>query len=328
MSNRPVDKPFKTYDQMLDILESRHVIISNRSFAKDVLASVSYYTLINGYKNMFSFNENDVFNPPVLFEDFYILQKFDFELNNILFKYIISIENMLKSHLSYRISENYGVVTDLSKENALGDEDYLAKSHYRNTSKTNNILYKIKKYASDSKNIGIQHYARNHNHIPCWILINGIPFGIAIQWYNILKPDDKSYVAEKMLRTSKLNIEEKKEFILKALKILRLYRNSIAHGNIVFSNTINVELPKRQTVIIANGFITQEDYLHGIGRTDLIATIIAISAFIPDRDKEMFISQITAIFEDISETIFSNGNTIYDFLNLPANFTAKLQKLK
>ncbi|MBP3870173.1 MAG: Abi family protein [Faecalicoccus sp.] len=194
MPNNHVDKPFLTYEQMLELLESRNVLIVNHDFAKGLLASVSYYTLINGYKHMFSFDKNNRFDPPVLFEDFHILHQFIFELSNFLLKNIINIENSLKSHLSYIVSKNYGVETDLEDSHRLGDTDYLAKVHYRNSSLSGGILNAIREQALKSKNVSLIHYRNNHNHIPCRILVNGIPFGLSIEWYRILKAIDKQYI--------------------------------------------------------------------------------------------------------------------------------------
>ena len=47
------DKPFKTYDELIDIMISRNIEVSNRSFAKNALSNMSYYTLVNGYKNTY-----------------------------------------------------------------------------------------------------------------------------------------------------------------------------------------------------------------------------------------------------------------------------------
>lgn len=44
------DKPFKTYDEQISILESRNVIIDDYDFARRVLSGLSYYTIVNGYK--------------------------------------------------------------------------------------------------------------------------------------------------------------------------------------------------------------------------------------------------------------------------------------
>lgn len=52
------DKPFLTYDEQIDCLIEKHGLdVSDRDFARRVLRSVSYYDLINGYKDAFMVNE-------------------------------------------------------------------------------------------------------------------------------------------------------------------------------------------------------------------------------------------------------------------------------
>ena len=51
MSEIIYDKPFKTYDEQIEILISRNINIPDPDFARMVLSSLSYYTIINGYKN-------------------------------------------------------------------------------------------------------------------------------------------------------------------------------------------------------------------------------------------------------------------------------------
>lgn len=43
-----IDKPFKTYEEQIQILESRNVIIEDRDDAIRQLKEFSYYTLVNG----------------------------------------------------------------------------------------------------------------------------------------------------------------------------------------------------------------------------------------------------------------------------------------
>ncbi len=53
MSGIIYDKPFKTYDEQIKILLSRNINIPDYDFARMVLSSLSYYTIINGYKDTF-----------------------------------------------------------------------------------------------------------------------------------------------------------------------------------------------------------------------------------------------------------------------------------
>ena len=107
------DKPFQTYEQLLKIMEDRHIIINDREFAIQALINYSYYGIINGYKNTFLQMPNtDNFIPGTTFEQLYTLHLIDTSLNNIIFKYILFLEKALKSRLSYLVAENYGVYTD------------------------------------------------------------------------------------------------------------------------------------------------------------------------------------------------------------------------
>jgi len=68
------DKPFKTYDELIDIMISRNIEVSDRNFAKNALNNMSYYTLVNGYKNtLLSLNGSDVFVPGTKFEELYTI---------------------------------------------------------------------------------------------------------------------------------------------------------------------------------------------------------------------------------------------------------------
>lgn len=48
-----MDKPFKTYDTLIRSLRKRNMIIKNGSEAKRILERENYYSVINGYKDLF-----------------------------------------------------------------------------------------------------------------------------------------------------------------------------------------------------------------------------------------------------------------------------------
>lgn len=320
------DKPFKTYDEQIQILKSRNVIIPDDEQAIEFLSTFSYYSFINGYKDLFPM-DNDKFIVPVVIYDFYFLSFLDRYLNNIFFKYIIRVEKELKTHISYRISEKYGVTTDLHTPINYAPDDYLSKQHFKNTRSTNNTIKKIKHDVLKSKNQSIVHYKNNHNHIPCWILVNGISLGVTIELYNILLADDKTYVCEHMIKSDKLTIEEKKEFFNKGIKILRKYRNNIAHGNRTFNNSIKEELPKKQVLLLSGGNITNADYVNGIGKNDIFAVILTICSILDKNTKQIFFSEIRLAFSMMSNVTFSTGQNIFGILSLPNDFISKLDSI-
>lgn len=91
-STMDYDKPFKTYDEQLSIMESRNIIINDRDFARRILSSLSYYTIINGYKNTFlSIPGTDNFSEGTNFNDLYTLHMIDTNLNTIILKNIFFV---------------------------------------------------------------------------------------------------------------------------------------------------------------------------------------------------------------------------------------------
>ena len=67
------DKPFRTIDELLELLESRNVVITDRDFAKQCILDISYYSLINSYKDLYPIDKDDIFKVPVPFYEFYNL---------------------------------------------------------------------------------------------------------------------------------------------------------------------------------------------------------------------------------------------------------------
>lgn len=321
------DKPFKTYDELINLLKERNVIIPDENSARIKLSTISYYSLINGYKDLYMRNASDEFIEPVEFDDLYILYNFETSLNNIIFKYIIYVEKALKSSISYIVSEKYGIYTDYNDLTNTNPDDYLCRNNYKSKLETQKIIKEIKLKIQKSVNVSVVHYKNKHNHIPCWIIINDIPFGLAIKWFEMLTEYDKTYVAEILFKNIYFSSIEKKEFLSKGLTILRKYRNNIAHGNKIFVNFIREELPKRQVLKISRGSITDKDYKNGIGKNDIFAVIITLYATLYKDHRELFLDEVINLFSTYISYKFMNGKNILEMLSLPNDFISKLMSL-
>ncbi|WP_300630828.1 Abi family protein [uncultured Thomasclavelia sp.] len=320
--NNP-DKPFKDYDELINILRKRNIIISDENFAKQCLSDISYYTLINGYKEIFTSN-NDVFNPPVIFEDIYLLYMFENTLSSILLKYIIHIEKSLKSKLSYIISKKYGVFTDIYDVTNTNKKDYLYRDNFQNNKYRNNTLRNIKECIPGNKNQSIQYYIANHNHLPCWILINGIYFGQAILLYKSLKSEDKKIVCDQLINCCALTLEEKTSFLSSALDILREYRNSIAHGQKLFNRVISSYISRKIAIQISNTLVTKSAYKKGFCKNDLFAVIMIIFTLTRGLQRKNFAQELISFLESIKDYSFGN-KTVFEVFGLPNNFIEILE---
>lgn len=328
--NIKYDRPFKTYDEMIDLMQKRNIIVEDREFAKIALSNLSYYGLVNGYKNTFlKVDGTDDFIEGTRFEELYTINQLDTSLNNIIFKYILYLERSLKSKVSYIVSKSYGVYTDSFDLTCSNLSDYLCRSHYsRSTGKRENILKKIKKCITENHhNNIIEHYINTKNHIPPWILTYNIPFGLAIEWYVILKNDDKSYVCDSFIDCDALSLEERKEFLHKSLLLAKEYRNKIAHGNRTFNVSGLPVLPKKQLLVLSRNTICPEEYNQGIGQCDLLSILLLLIILLNDKYLSMnLLNDFLVLFSPYEEKLFNQKN-IYEIFNMPTNTFNRISNL-
>jgi len=206
------DKPYHSTSELIHLLESRGIIIDDPDFAATAIESHSYYTIVNGYKNRFLSPDGKAYAPGVKFSDLYNMHMIDTGLSSILFKYILFAERELKNRISQLIASKYGVFTDVSDKSNCSRNDYLCRYYYHNCRRRNNILLRLKNSMDPSINHYcndiVLHYRQHHNHIPPWIMATNIPFGLAIEWYYILSPNDKKSICTQMLPTDSLISDE------------------------------------------------------------------------------------------------------------------------
>nr|WP_072537039.1 Abi family protein [Anaerococcus mediterraneensis] len=226
INRKQPDKPFKTIEEQIEILDSRKLIIDNQAFAQAALFTYSYYDLINGYKEVFMID--DEFRPNTTIEDLYLFAKFDRSLQNILFQYSVIVETSFKTALAYVLSEKYGEF----------QEDYLNIKNFNQFNKKEldqlkSTLNDIRKAYTPSHNNWINeptwHYVKTKNHVPAWILFKNISFDLSTKLYSHLKSKDKEDVCNIMLDLT-ISTEKQKEFLNNSLNIIRRFRNIIAHN--------------------------------------------------------------------------------------------------
>lgn len=105
-------REYKTFEQQIEILKNRNLIINDESMAKEILTIHNYYNVINGYNELFCCrdeNNNEKFINGTTFDELYALYCFDRELRSIIFKYTLQIENTLRTLISYVFSKYHGV---------------------------------------------------------------------------------------------------------------------------------------------------------------------------------------------------------------------------
>lgn len=303
------DKPFKTYDEQIELLCSRNLIIDDHDFAIHALDTISYYDLINRYQKHF-IPDGDCFIEGTTIEKLYSLSMFDRSIQAFILKYSMFIENIFKTKLAYTLSRDFGV--DMSV--------YLAKSKYKESYQNpNNVLtfnavqIECLKTRNDDKIASnpTLYYREHHNHIPPWILLKNLSFSNSINLFKLLKNAQRDDVVNALLPNEPdriLPLNDKTNFIICALEAIRIFRNAAAH-NLDFtalrtdetrkipSSTLSKCLPGKILIKKENKKIRKSEkvYLKGVYGVMLSMMVLLKTDYL----KNQFIIDFLSIFNDI-----------------------------
>ena len=287
-----IGKQFKNLDEQIEILKHRGMIINDEEYAKIVLLRENYFFL-NGYRHLFmKRREDNDYLDGTTFEELYSLFLFDRSIRNVLFKYLLVIENNLKSVTSYQLSKKYGY----------RERDYLKPNNFTQhpdkQRQLNDLLKKMKRQirVNGSQHSATLHYVSNYGYIPLWILVKVLSFGIVSEMFSILKSEDQKEIAE-------IYDIDTEEFMV-YLPILANYRNLCAHEDILYENrtqkcindTVYHQLLKINKV--------EEEYIYG--KNDVFALIIIMRQMLQNED----FKNMTIELENVVQTLNYNLHTI------------------
>lgn len=289
-----MSKPFKTYDEQIEILSNRGLGINNPEYAKIILSQVNYYNLINGYKTPFLDNtssngEEDVYKSGSSFEEIYALHEMDRELKEVIFSSLLRFEKLLKTSCAYHFSDLYrdGLYPYLQVEN------YSASKHQlnyvlKNIGTLSNAISRENKNSNGKK--PIKHYIKKHDHIPLWVLVNFLTLGNISYFYNSLDESLQNKIAKDFGERYKESYQSKEKIskteLIDIIKICNFFRNVCAHDEVMFSFSLN---KAGQTAIFEKFF--NENYT-GKNLHDLI---LVLKLVIPEKEYQSLISSISSI---------------------------------
>ena len=286
-----VEKKFKNLDEQIDILKHKGMIISDESYAKQILLRENYFFL-NGYRHLFMEPGDRQFISGTTFEEMYSLFLFDRSFRTIIFKYLLVIENNLKSITSYQLSKKYGY----------RERDYLRAKNFTNAPErqrqVNDLISKMKRQirVNGSQHSATLHYVSNYGYIPLWILVKVLSFGIVGEMYSILKSEDQREIA----KVYGIDVDD---FIV-YLPILANYRNLCAHEDILYENKTQKEID--DTIYHKMLSLKQVDNEYVQGKNDLFALIIIMKQMLQAED----FKNMSLELENVIQTLDYNLHTI------------------
>ena len=166
---RTYNKPPKTFDEQIQILENRGLIINDRARAKRHLSNVSYYRM-SAY--MLPFKKRDASGKPLdefvegtTWDDVYSLYKFDRKLRLLVFDAIERIEIALRTQVIYQLSHKYG--SHWQNQKAL----FMLPKHSPKTGKSYDVFADVQNHINDQLNankraVFIEHYMSTYDNPP------------------------------------------------------------------------------------------------------------------------------------------------------------------
>lgn len=317
-------KPFKTYRQQLKILRNRGLSINDGSKAIRILEQENYYSLINGYKDLFLIQDasDDPTSPEhyitgASFDEIYALYCFDRDLRSILLKELLKLESSMKSKVSYRFSEKH------KESNA-----YLNMLNYsRDSAKLKQILklitiisIEISKQADKNNPIG--HYLDKHDGVPLWVLVKYLTLGNIQHFYECLDNSTQNKIAKDFAvaynKNYGVNIHFTSEILINILKTATLFRNVCAHDERLYNFKLHKPARSRD---IAKAINIPTDFL---SPGNLFTMISFLKLVLAKEDYKLLIKNLERLFNKYTNKFSSV--TIDDIL-LSMGFTNNWKQL-
>lgn len=287
-----IEKQFKNLDEQIEIFKHKGMVVHDERYAKQILLRENYFFL-NGYRHLFYKSETEKkFITGTTFEELYSLFLFDRSFRNVIFKYLLVIENNLKSITSYQLSKKYGY----------RERDYLrAKNFTHDPAKqrqVNDLIKKMKRQIriNGSQHSATLHYVSNYGYIPLWILVKVLSFGIVSEMFSILKPEDQHEIS----KVYNVDVED----LLVYLPILANYRNLCAHEDILYENRTQKEID--DTIYHQVLDIPKKNGEYIYGKSDLFALLIIMRQMLTTED----FKNMTNELENVVATLDYNLTSI------------------
>lgn len=272
------NKRFKTLDEQIEIFRYKGLIINDEEYARNILIRENYFFL-NGYRHLFM-KSSTIKNyiEGTTFEELYSLFLFDREFRNIIFKYLLVIENNTKSIISYQLSKKYGYK----------ESNYLKTRNFDNipekSRQIDDLIKKMKRQMriNGNQHSATRHYLNNYGYVPLWVLVKVLSFGLVGEFFSVLKREDRIAIC------NLYDIEcEKYESYL---PILANYRNLCAHEDLVFCNKTQRVIDDTIYHSLLNIDKTDGEYIYG--KNDLYALIIILKQLLTDVEVKNLIIEI------------------------------------
>jgi abortive infection bacteriophage resistance protein len=238
-------KPSKTFQEQIEILESRGMIISDHGSAAHYLKHLNYYRLRGYWLPLEADQKAHLFKSGVTFEDVLNLYIFDRELRLLVLDAIERIEVSLRTQWAYQLAHGHG------------PHAYLDASLCKNARWHANNLSSLMKELERSDEVFVSHYSETYTvpeSPPVWAVCEVMSLGLLSRWYKSLRPaNTRSAIA----RAYNLPDRVLESFV----EHMAYIRNICAHHSRLWNRcmTKTMELPRTKPKGLSVNFDHQQE---------------------------------------------------------------------
>ena len=320
-----MDKIFSTIEEQIKKLDSRGLDVSD-SGVKGILEMENYYNVINGYKKLFIdetyTGTDEKYKEGANFNELYSLYLFDRGLKNIFIRYILEIENNIKTVLSHDFSKKYGHDNYLKIFNFdIGVKHWERKTAAQKMGEVSNLIANIQRDISrqlSKNNPMISHNMLTYGYVPLWVLVNSLTLGTISVFYSYLIEKDQNDIGRKF----RLRPDE----MTKLLFVLTIYRNACAHDERFYNlkalkNDTKPNMIK--TNLIHDKLSIPKDKANNpiYGKNDLFSIVIICKLILKEDSFSKFTDLVKSEVDKLSEDLKTISiNDVLKEMGFPLNW--------
>ena len=312
-------KEHKTFNQQLTILRNRGVVVPTNGKPKRFLEQENYYNVINSCARDFLRKDtiSDEYLNGTTFEEIIAIHKFENELKHDILEYLLLIEKHLKSTIAHAFcSKHSDLYACLSK-----DSYNFNQSNMLNIAKTIEILAKnITEQINQKIPNPIKHYAKDHQDVPMYVLINELTFGNVVYSFKIMQHAERAEIINifNSIMCENLNDSSSKIFpndFDKMLDNLLNLRNTTAHNSSLFT------FKCRGNISYIKSLHERFNIAADAPKQDLYNIIITFACFLPKNDFRKLYNSILKRCKRLNQKLHTiSPNQIYIKLGFPIGF--------
>ncbi|MBQ7384172.1 MAG: Abi family protein [Clostridia bacterium] len=314
-------KEFFTYEQQIEKLKSKGLIINDENKAISFLRLEGYYNVINGYSP--NFKANGVFYRGTTFEEICHLYAFDKNLRSVIYKHTSSIESHIKAIIAHEFSKVHGVDEKVYLQPECFSQNQNSEAAVlRLIAECQTTINEALNHNSNKYREYIAHNYQAHGHVPMWVLIRALSFGTVSIFYKNMLDEERTSIAKNYgLSSSQL---------ANMLEVVVSYRNIVAHGERTFcarlpKTRLSTRLSITQKLCIAKNNKGEIKF----GRNDFLALLISCKYLLPENEFQQLMDELIECLQKLSIHLTpSMMGRIKICMGLKSNSWLLLPKLK